>query len=293
MGSMSQSMDAQIKSPAGQQEQGEGQAAGEAAPATAARLGDPDVPATEGQDAGQASPESSAPGFGERGGMRRRLRFLRKARELAYRDLGGLVFEMHRLGQRHDELVAAKLAMLDRIDVELRALAEALGERRSVTVLREAGIGACPRCATIHGSDDRFCPACGLPMGRHADRPIAAAPAGTHIATGAAAVGAPSVSPPAAPTPETPNPASAPASPMPASTSPTPASRPASPTPAPAPPTQAPAAQAPPSPAQAPAPPASESAPPVPPAGGRTTATPSSQEDRPTQIIRPPEHPGR
>ena len=36
--------------------------------------------------------------------MRRRLRFLRKARELAYRDLGGLVFEMHRLGQRNDLL---------------------------------------------------------------------------------------------------------------------------------------------------------------------------------------------
>ncbi|MCW3069003.1 MAG: hypothetical protein JWL67_1628, partial [Solirubrobacterales bacterium] len=27
--------------------------------------------------------------------MRRRARFLRKARELAYRDLGGLVFNLH------------------------------------------------------------------------------------------------------------------------------------------------------------------------------------------------------
>jgi len=83
--------------------------------------------------------------------MRRRLRFLRKARELAYRDLGGLVFEMHRLGERHDELVSAKLATLGHIDAELRALQAALGERAGVTVLREAGVTACPRCAAIHG----------------------------------------------------------------------------------------------------------------------------------------------
>ena len=98
--------------------------------------------------------------------MRRRVRFLRKARELAYRDLGGLVFEMQRLGQRNDELVAAKLGVLATFDTELRALESALDERRPVTVLREAGIGACPRCAAIHGSEDRFCPMCGMPMGR-------------------------------------------------------------------------------------------------------------------------------
>ena len=52
------------------------------------------------------------PGFLERGGLRRRLRFLRKTRELAYRDLGGLVFEMHRLGQQREDLLASKLATL-------------------------------------------------------------------------------------------------------------------------------------------------------------------------------------
>jgi hypothetical protein len=108
--------------------------------------------------------------------MRRRARFLRKARELAYRDLGGLVFEMQRLGQRHDELVAAKLSVLESFDGELRALEAALDERHSITVLREAGIAACPRCAAIHGSDDRFCPMCGTPTGRHADMPIAPIP---------------------------------------------------------------------------------------------------------------------
>jgi rubrerythrin len=121
--------------------------------------------------------DQRAPGFRERGRMRRRMRFLRKARELAYRDLGGLAFEMHRLGQRHDELVAAKLEMLNRFDGELRTLEAALRERRPITVLREAGVAACPRCAAIHGSADSFCPACGTPMGPHADRPIAATPA--------------------------------------------------------------------------------------------------------------------
>jgi hypothetical protein len=117
-----------------------------------------------------------APGFGERGRMRRRARFLRKARELAYRDLGGLVFDLHRFGQRNDPLVLAKLATLRQIDTEVRELEAALSERRPVTVLREAGIAACPRCAAIHGSDDRFCPSCGLAFDAKADRPISTVP---------------------------------------------------------------------------------------------------------------------
>jgi hypothetical protein len=116
------------------------------------------------------------PGFRERGQMRRRLRFMRKARELAYRDLGGLVFEIYRQSERRDELVAAKVEVLRHLDGELRALETALEENSPVTVLREAGIAACPKCAAIHGSGDRFCPACGLSMDRHADRPITGTP---------------------------------------------------------------------------------------------------------------------
>jgi len=118
-------------------------------------------------------------GFRSRGRARRRARFLRRARELAYRDLGGLVYNLHRFGQRNDPLVMAKLNTLGLIDGELRTIEGALRERRSVTVLREAGITACPRCAAIHGSEDRYCPNCGLPMSRHADLPIAGAPAGS------------------------------------------------------------------------------------------------------------------
>jgi hypothetical protein len=144
------------------------------------------------------------PGFGERGRMRRRARFLRKARELAYRDLGGLVFDLHRFGQRNDPLVLAKLAMLRQLDTELRELERVLREGRPVTVLREVGIAACPRCAAIHGSDDRFCPGCGLAFDTNADRPISTAPmAPQPPATNAQPVVA---TPAPAPTPPAPTP---------------------------------------------------------------------------------------
>src|SRR5271166_7212263 len=108
-------------------------------------------------------------GFASRGRMRRRAGFLRKARELAYRDLGGLVFDLHRFGQRNDPLVLAKLSTIGKLDSELRALESALKERHPLTILREAGITACPRCAAIHSGEDQFCPNCGLPMSRKVD----------------------------------------------------------------------------------------------------------------------------
>jgi hypothetical protein len=258
-------MDAQATSPAGQ-------------PATEPELPAPvvrgeatasmEIPAGAETPTGAEVPtEPRAPGFRERGRMRRRVRFLRKARELAYRDLGGLVFEMHRIGQRHDELVAAKLAVLVRFDEELRALEGALGARLPVTVLREAGIAACPRCAAIHGSGDRFCPVCGLPMGHHADRPVTATP----------------VSPPAAGAALMPAPASAPA------TQPVPATQPAPATPpAPAPRTAKPPAAAPtPAAPRAPVPPSTPTPPPAT-ANPPMTARPTATEERPTEIIRPP-----
>lgn len=153
------------------------------APWAAAPAGGEDAPPQDGAPAqgaaaGQAPAEDlpGDPGFLQRGRMRRRARFLRAARELAYRDLGGLVFDLQRFGARNDEVVGAKLATLGRIDAELRAIEEALRLRSPVTVLREAGVAACPRCAAIHGSDDRFCPACGLAVAQ-AERPIGGAAA--------------------------------------------------------------------------------------------------------------------
>jgi len=163
--------------------------------------------ATQAPDINQPHGVVGAPdpsGFGSRGRIRRRTRFLRKARELAYRDLGGLVFNLHRFGQRNDELVLAKLNLLGQIDSELHTLQAALREREPITVLREAGITACPRCAAIHGSEDRFCPNCGLSLGRHPDLPIAGGPAAPTPAAAPAAAeasGAAGVSQPGAPAP--------------------------------------------------------------------------------------------
>jgi hypothetical protein len=180
--------------------------AGEAS--TAGTLG----PAGEASTAGTLGPGDEAPagtmegspgspGFGARGRMRRRARFLRKARELAYRDLGGLVYSLHRFGQRNDGLVLAKLETITRIDNELRGLESALAEHQPVTVLREAGVAACPRCAAIHGSDDRFCPNCGLAMDPRAERPVAgaAAPAQAQPPSALAGTAPPPTQPPIQP----------------------------------------------------------------------------------------------
>ncbi len=199
---------------------------------------------------GYGATHVGAPGFRTRGRTRRRVRFLRKARELAYRDLGGLVFNLHRFGQRNDTLVIAKLSTLSHIDAELRSLETALDEHQPVTVLREAGITACPRCAAIHSGEDRFCPYCGLSMGRHVDLPIAGtAPAPTHP-PGPAPAPAPAAAAPSPPSPpsasssaagegasrEASAPPAAPAGPTtharPPGPAPVPASRPASGSPA-------------------------------------------------------------
>jgi hypothetical protein len=211
-------------------------------------------------------------GFGSRGRLRRRTRFLRKARELAYRDLGGLVFNLHRFGQRNDPLVLAKLTTVAQIDTELRTLETALGRREPVTVLREAGINACPRCAAIHSSEDRFCPNCGLPMDRHVDLPIAGVPAAPNTAVAPNATVA-------APTPSQPAPNAAPSTPAPpAEPAPIIPESPAS-TVAPV---AAPAAGA----GRAPHPPGNPSDSDVTHTDAVGTPTPSVED--PTEILRPP-----
>jgi hypothetical protein len=128
-----------------------------------------EVEAAEAQPAvpaGAEPPDSAAPHptFRNRARLRRRLRFLRRVRELGFRDLGGLVFDQHRFGRPDEGLVRGKVAALTAVDVELRALERALRDRRDITELREPGLSACPRCGTLHGSDARFCPSCGLAL---------------------------------------------------------------------------------------------------------------------------------
>ena len=105
------------------------------------------------------------PGFRERGQLRRRLRFLREARELGFRDLGGLVFDQHRFQRPNDALVQGKVAAIDGVDRELRVIEDVLAARRPYEELFVAGVSACPRCGALHGSDGALLPALrpGLP----------------------------------------------------------------------------------------------------------------------------------
>jgi hypothetical protein len=113
--------------------------------------------------AGQ-EPVPDRPSFRHRGRLRRRLRYLRRVRELGFRDLGGLVFDQHRFSSVNEELVRGKLSALAAVDGELRALEQALDDRRPITELREPGVSVCARCGGLHGSEARFCPSCGVPV---------------------------------------------------------------------------------------------------------------------------------
>lgn len=135
--------------------------------ATSATPAPADAPATP----PAAEPQPAAvpqrrPGFRARGRVRRRLRYLRKLRELQVRDLGGLVFDLRRFERKRDDLVAQKIDQIRACDDELRALELVLGERRELREVREPGIGGtCPRCFAVFGSADRFCATCGAALG--------------------------------------------------------------------------------------------------------------------------------
>jgi hypothetical protein len=102
--------------------------------------------------------------FIQRGRVRRRVQYLRRLREVEFRDLGGFMVELQRLGSDRPELVRAKLSAAARTDAEVRALEHALASPSPVRELREAGIGgACGRCGAVFGSADRFCSSCGEP----------------------------------------------------------------------------------------------------------------------------------
>lgn len=129
---------------------------------------------------GASAAEAAArrPGFRARGRMRRRLRYLRKLRELQARDLGGLVFDLRRFERKREDLVLQKIDQIRACDDELRALEQALDERRDLRDVREPGIGGtCPRCFAIHGSADRFCASCGAALGGAVQGPAQVAPA--------------------------------------------------------------------------------------------------------------------
>ena len=111
-----------------------------------------------------------------RGALRRRVRYLRRVRELLLRDLGGFYYEVHRSAGTthggHRDILETKAARLDAVDQELRELETRLGEPFSgQTVLREPGIGGtCPNCGELHASDAGWCAHCGTPLTERARR---------------------------------------------------------------------------------------------------------------------------
>jgi len=170
------------------------------APLFTAPVGQPE-PVTAALPADVLPEAPTGPSFRDRGRFRRRLRYLRRVRELGFRDLGGLVFDLHRFARTGDALVRAKLVALDAVDRELRALERVLQDERAFTDLREPGIAACARCGALHGSDARFCPSCGISLG--GPTTLTELPVAISAATppAAAAVEAPPVATPIMPTP--------------------------------------------------------------------------------------------
>jgi zinc-ribbon domain len=125
-----------------------------------------DLPA--GIDPGELAiaPAASA----SRGRLRRRLRYLRRVRELLLRDLGGFVFELHRSpgGSAQEgprRLVESKANRIAALDTEVRGLEARLGQPHEGAVLWEPGIGGlCPECGELHASDAHYCSRCGAPL---------------------------------------------------------------------------------------------------------------------------------
>ena len=140
----------------------------------------PADPAT-GED-GQRLPAGVAPEdverrevSGRRGKLRRRARFLHKARELALRDLGGLVYEARRREQDPGKLAQEKVDKLIALDAELNEIEAVLGVVRGQTVVREPGVGGtCARCGELHASDATFCASCGANLAEAAREAAAA-----------------------------------------------------------------------------------------------------------------------
>jgi hypothetical protein len=128
-------------------------------------LADPNVPAGV-----ELAEQPLRPPTGRRGRLRRRLRYLRRARELMLRDLGGLLYEVHRTGggniEAHATVVGAKVQRIVQLDAEAHAIEAALGAPRGEAVVFEPGVGGtCATCGELYGSDARFCANCGTAIG--------------------------------------------------------------------------------------------------------------------------------
>ena len=133
-----------------------------------------------------------------RGQLRRRLRYLRRVRDLLLRDLGGFAYEVERTAggtadPTHRRLLEGKTNRIAELDTEMRALESRLGEPHGQALLREPGIGGtCPECGELHASDAHYCARCGAPLDAKARaRRDAAVAAAAHQTTASHATAEP------------------------------------------------------------------------------------------------------
>jgi len=156
-----------------------------AEPASAPPLAAPGPGAASGPAAATTAPAGLEPtdaavraAAGRRGRLRRRLRYLRRARELMLRDLGGLLYEIHRTAggrvDAHATLVGAKVQRIAGLDAEAHALETALGAPSGDALIFQPGVGGtCAACGELHASGARFCSSCGTASGEAAAQPPA------------------------------------------------------------------------------------------------------------------------
>ena len=76
--------------------------------------------------------------------------------EALYKEIGKLVYDLHRGAEVTNEEMDEKMAQVDAKQEKLAVLRDKLAEMRSVT--------ACPHCGKPCGKDDAYCSSCGAEL---------------------------------------------------------------------------------------------------------------------------------
>ena len=76
--------------------------------------------------------------------------------EALYKEIGKLVYDLHRGAEVTNEEMDEKMAQVDDKQEKLAVLRDKLAEMRSVT--------ACPHCGKPCGKDDAYCSSCGAEL---------------------------------------------------------------------------------------------------------------------------------
>jgi hypothetical protein len=118
--------------------------------------------------------ERPKPTARERTLMRRRLRTLRRRREALMLEVGSEVLESRRGESPDSGRLDGRAAELEQVDLEVRALAEALDQLRTLDEVIASGVARrCPSCGELVAGRESFCSSCGASLkgGRPGDGP--------------------------------------------------------------------------------------------------------------------------